>query len=57
LFPSPCTLYPPHLVLTYLPLQYGELPEHIRINDTDVMFEGEDKENQEFFDFDEVDAI
>lgn len=26
--------------------QYGELPEHIRINDTDVMFEGEDKENQ-----------
>ncbi|KAF5827196.1 eukaryotic initiation factor [Dunaliella salina] len=34
--------------------QYGELPEHIRINDTDVMFEGEDKENQEFFDFDDV---
>jgi len=24
------------------------------INDTDVMFEGEDKENQEFFDFDDV---
>lgn len=37
--------------------QYGELPEHIRINDTDVIFEGEDKENQEFFDFDDVDAI
>jgi translation initiation factor 1A len=37
--------------------QYGELPENIRINDTDVMFEGEDKENQEFFDFDDVDAI
>ncbi|KAL6759636.1 eukaryotic initiation factor [Haematococcus lacustris] len=37
--------------------QYGELPEHIRINDTDVMFEGEDKENQEFFDFDDVEAI
>jgi hypothetical protein len=34
--------------------QYGELPEHIRINDTDVIFDGEDKENQEFFDFDEV---
>lgn len=34
--------------------QYGELPEHIRINDTDVIFEGEDKENQEFFDFDDV---
>lgn len=26
---------------------YGELPENIRINDTDVIFEGEDKENQE----------
>lgn len=26
--------------------QYGELPDHIRINDTDVIFEGEDKENQ-----------
>lgn len=37
--------------------QYGELPEHIRINDTDVMFEGEDKENQEFFDFDDVENI
>lgn len=33
--------------------QYGELPEHIRINDTDVIFEGEDKENQEYFDFDD----
>ncbi|KAG2436417.1 hypothetical protein HXX76_006721 [Chlamydomonas incerta] len=37
--------------------QYGELPEHIRINDTDVMFEGEDKENQEFFDFDDIAEI
>mmetsp|Transcript_11350 Transcript_11350/g.19862 ORF Transcript_11350/g.19862 Transcript_11350/m.19862 type:complete len:142 (+) Transcript_11350:141-566(+) len=37
--------------------QYKELPENIRINDTDVMFEGEDKENQEFFDFDDVDTI
>jgi translation initiation factor 1A len=34
--------------------QYGELPENIRINDTDVMFEGEDKENQEYFDFDDI---
>lgn len=34
--------------------QYGELPEHIRINDTDVIFEGEDKENQEYFDFDDI---
>ncbi len=25
--------------------QYGELPEHVRINDTDVVLEGEDKEN------------
>lgn len=32
--------------------QYGELPEHMRINDTDVMMEGEDNENAEFFDFD-----
>jgi hypothetical protein len=35
-------------------VQYGELPEHIRINDTDVIFEGEDKENQEYFDFDDI---
>ena len=27
--------------------QYGELPEHMRINDTDVMMEGEDNENAE----------
>ncbi|MEW5306867.1 MAG: hypothetical protein WDW38_005752 [Sanguina aurantia] len=33
---------------------YGELPEHIRINDTDVVFEGEHDENAEFFDFDDV---
>jgi translation initiation factor 1A len=37
--------------------QYGELPEHIRINDTDVQFEGEDKENQEYFDFDDIAEI
>ncbi|EFJ46412.1 eukaryotic translation initiation factor 1A [Volvox carteri f. nagariensis] len=37
--------------------QYGELPEHIRINDTDVIFEGEDKENQEYFDFDDIAEI
>ena len=37
--------------------QYNELPDNIRINDTDIMLEGEDKENQEFFDFDDVDAI
>ncbi|KAG1665504.1 hypothetical protein FOA52_009766 [Chlamydomonas sp. UWO 241] len=34
--------------------QYGELPENIRINDTDVVLEGEDNENAEFFDFDDV---
>lgn len=32
--------------------QYGELPEHIRVNDTDAMMEGEENENAEFFDFD-----
>ena len=36
---------------------YNELPEHIRINDTDVMLEGEDKENQEYFDFDDIAEI
>ena len=38
--------------------QYGELPENIRVNDTDAMLgDGEDDENQEFFDFDDVEAI
>lgn len=37
--------------------QYKELPENIRINDADVIFEGEDKENQEFFDFDDIAEI
>ena len=34
--------------------QYGELPEHIRINDTDVMIEGDEMDNAEFFDFDDI---
>mmetsp|Transcript_44950 Transcript_44950/g.134191 ORF Transcript_44950/g.134191 Transcript_44950/m.134191 type:complete len:142 (-) Transcript_44950:291-716(-) len=37
--------------------QYGELPENIRINDTDIVMEGEDNENAEFFDFDDVAEI
>jgi translation initiation factor 1A len=37
--------------------QYSELPENIRINDADVIFEGEDKENQEYFDFDDLAEI
>jgi len=38
--------------------QYGELPENIRVNDTDAMLgDGEDDENQEYFDFDDVEAI
>lgn len=36
---------------------YGELPETIRVNDTDIILEGEDKENQEFFDFDDIAEI
>lgn len=37
--------------------QYGELPEHIRVNDTDAMMEGEENENAEFFDFDDIAEI
>lgn len=37
--------------------QYGELPDNIRINDADVMLEGEDKENAEYFDFDDIAEI
>lgn len=37
--------------------QYGELPEHLRINDTDVQIDGEDNENAEFFDFDDLAEI
>uniref|UniRef100_A0A7S0YR93 Eukaryotic translation initiation factor 4C n=1 Tax=Polytomella parva TaxID=51329 RepID=A0A7S0YR93_9CHLO len=37
--------------------QYKELPDHVRINDTDVAIDGEDNENQEFFDFDDVENI
>ncbi len=47
-------LAPPFTIHPLLRPQYGELPEHIRINDTDVIFEGEDKENQEYFDFDDI---
>eukprot|EP00878_Enallax_costatus_P021005 GHUV01022222.1.p2 GENE.GHUV01022222.1~~GHUV01022222.1.p2 ORF type:complete len:101 (+),score=14.79 GHUV01022222.1:177-479(+) len=36
--------------------QYGELPENIRVNDTDMNEEGED-ENAEFFDFDDIAEI
>lgn len=36
---------------------YGELPENIRINDTDVIFEGGDDINQEYFDFDDIAEI
>ncbi|GMH41575.1 hypothetical protein BSKO_09485 [Bryopsis sp. KO-2023] len=38
--------------------QYGELPEHVRVNDTDVQIEGEDADdNEDVFDFDDVDDI
>ncbi|GBF98839.1 hypothetical protein Rsub_11604 [Raphidocelis subcapitata] len=37
--------------------QYGELPEHIRVNDTDAMMEGEENENAEYFDFDDLAEI
>jgi translation initiation factor 1A len=35
---------------------YGELPESIRVNETDT-FEEERDENDDFFDFDDVDQI
>ena len=35
---------------------YGELPDSIRVNETDT-FEEERDENDDFFDFDDVDAI
>lgn len=37
--------------------QYGELPEHIRVNDADVEFQDDTGENGEFFDFDDVAEI
>jgi translation initiation factor 1A len=39
--------------------QYGELPENIRVNDTDQMLgEGDELQNAEYFDFDDnVDEI
>ncbi|KAF8061317.1 bbs9 [Scenedesmus sp. PABB004] len=37
--------------------QYGELPENIRVNDTDAMMEGDENENAEFFDFDDIAEI
>jgi len=37
--------------------QYGELPEHIRVNDADVEFQDDAGENGEFFDFDDVAEI
>lgn len=37
--------------------QYQELPEHIRVNDADAQFEGEENENAEYFDFDDVSEI
>ncbi|CAD7699520.1 unnamed protein product [Ostreobium quekettii] len=33
--------------------QYGELPEHIRVNDADVEFQDDTADN-EFFDFDDI---
>jgi translation initiation factor 1A len=35
---------------------YGELPDSIRVNETDT-FEEERDENDDFFDFDDVDQI
>lgn len=37
--------------------QYGELPEHIRVNDADVEFQDDTGENGEYFDFDDVAEI
>jgi translation initiation factor 1A len=38
--------------------QYGELPENIRVNDTDQLLEGDEVANAEYFDFDDnVDEI
>jgi translation initiation factor 1A len=37
--------------------QYGELPENIRVNDTDAMLAGEENETAEFFDFDDIAEI
>lgn len=35
---------------------YGELPESIRVNETDT-FEEEHNENDDFFDFDDISEI
>lgn len=37
--------------------QYGELPEHIRVNDADVEFQDDTGENGEYFDFDDITEI
>ena len=46
----------PPLTLSPTSQAYGELPESIRVNETDT-FEEERDENDDFFDFDDVDAI
>ena len=35
--------------------QYGELPENIRVNDTDAGMDGDDMEGAEWIDFDDGD--
>ena len=37
--------------------QYGELPENIRVNDTDAMMEGEENENAEYVDLQPVNEL
>lgn len=37
--------------------QYGELPEHIRVNDTDTFGEEGADENRDFFDFEDISEI
>merc|ERR1712070_293684 len=35
---------------------YGELPENIRVNDTDMLGDNEDREGDDYFDFGDEDA-
>lgn len=36
---------------------YGELPENIRVNDTDALNEEEGGENDDYIDFDDISEI
>lgn len=36
---------------------YGELPENIRVNDTDPMDQYDDDENDDIIEFDDIDNI